>query len=309
MPQTTAVCMRHHRRCGVLAAALFAGVTTTASAEPVDDLRAMIESGRAAEAYVTYCATTDVVTRPAAYDLWCGAAAADLGRAGEGVITLERYVLRFPDDPRARLELARAYFYSGDDVRAREEFEGVSKEHPPPDVQAGIDRYLTALESRESRYQTRTRAYVEMGGGYDSNANAGVAQATIGLPVLGPVTVASLGVQKGSAFGWLDAGGRINHPFAPGWSVFGAVDANGMFYSDASEFNLANGFVSLGGTYQANNNVFSLSYAHSETCLPVRAIAGPMASGRNGAPGFGTDVLRGGPALRPGRLQRRQRGA
>jgi hypothetical protein len=267
MPQETAACMRPSRRSGLLTAALFAGVATTAWADPVDDLRAMVDSGRSPEAYVTYCATSDVVTRPAAFDLWCGAAATDLGRAGEGVLTLERYVLRFPDDPRARLELARAYFYSGDDLRAREEFEAVAKDHPPPDVQAGIDRYLNALESRESRYQTRTRAYVEMGGGYDSNANAGVAQATIGLPVLGPVTVADVGVQKGSAFGWVDAGGRINHPFAPGWSVYGAIDANGTFYTNASEFNLANGFVSLGGSYQSNNNLFSLSYAHSDILL------------------------------------------
>jgi hypothetical protein len=267
MPQSNAGCMRHPRRSSVLAAGLFAGVATAAWAAPVDDLRGMVESGRSAEAYVTYCAGSDIVTRPEAFDLWCGAAAVDLGRAGEGVLALERYVLRFPDDARGRLELARGYFYAGDDLRAREEFEAVAKDHPPPDVQAGIDRYLNALETRESRYQTRARAYVEMGGGYDSNANAGVAQAQIGLPVLGPVTVASVGVQKGSPFGWLDAGGRVNHPFAPGWSVYGAFDANGMFYSNASEFNLANGFVALGGSYQANNNLFSLSYAHSDILL------------------------------------------
>jgi outer membrane protein len=267
MPQSTAASMRNHWRNRVLVTALLAGVAATVRAAPVDDLSALVESGRAAEAYVTYCANSDLVTRPEAFDLWCGAAAVDLGRAGEGVLTLERYVLRFPDSARGRLELARAYFYAGDDVRSREEFEAVSKEHPPPDVQAGIDRYLTALQSREGRYQTRTLAYAEVGGGYDSNANAGVAQAQIGLPVLGPVTVASVGVQKGSPFGWLDAGGRVNHPFAPGWSVFGAVDANGMFYSQASEFNLANGFVAAGGSYQSGGNVYSLSYANGEIML------------------------------------------
>ena len=266
MPQTNNACLRL-RRIDVLAVALFAAIAATARAAPVDDLRSMVESGRSAEAYLTYCAKSDVVTRPEVFDLWCGAAAVDLGRAGEGVLTLERYVLRFPDNARARLELARAYFYAGDDVRAREEFEAVAKNHPPPDVQAGIDRYLTALEGRESRYQTRARAYVEVGGGYDSNANAGVAQAEVGLPVLGPVTIASVGVQKGSAFGWLDAGGRINHPFAPGWSVYGALDANGMFYTDASEFNLASGFVTVGVTNQAGDNLYGVSYAHSEILL------------------------------------------
>ena len=60
-------------------------------------------------------------------------AAVDIGRSGEGVLALERYVLQFPDDPRARLELARAYFYAGDDVRSREEFEAVARSRPPPD--------------------------------------------------------------------------------------------------------------------------------------------------------------------------------
>lgn len=267
MPQSTAAALCRFR-CGcLLAGVLSAAAAAPSQAAQVDDLSALVESGRAAEAYATYCANSDLVTRPEAFDLWCGAAAVDLGRAGEGVLTLERYVLRFPDNARARLELARAYFYAGDNARSREEFEAVSKQHPPPDVQAGIDRYLNALQSRESRYQTRTVVYAEVGGGYDSNANAGVAQAQIGLPVLGPVTVASAGVQKGSAFGWLDAGGRVNHPFAPGWSVYGAIDANGTFYSRASEFNLANGFVAAGASYQSGGNVYSVSYANGEIML------------------------------------------
>lgn len=98
MPQSTAACMRHPWRSGLLAAGLWAGAAATAWAAPVDDLRSMIESGRSAEAYVTYGAGSDVATRPEAFDRWCGAAAVDLGRAGEGVLALERYVLRFPDD-------------------------------------------------------------------------------------------------------------------------------------------------------------------------------------------------------------------
>src|SRR5947208_2981014 len=137
----------------------------------------------------------------------------------------------------------------------------------PPDVQAGIDRYLAALEAREGRYRTRTVAYVEAGAGYDSNANAGVAQADIGLPVLGPVTVADVGVRQASAFGWLAAAGRIDHPVAPGWSVNGSGYASGTFYADASEFNLASFGAALGGSYNAKGNLYALSYAHSEILL------------------------------------------
>jgi len=242
-------------------------IAASAAAAPVDDLRALVEAGRSEEAYAAFCADSDLATRPRGFDLWCGVAAVDLGRAGEGVLSLERYVLEYPDDVRARLELARAYFQAGDNVRAREEFEAVAKQAPPPDVQAGIDRYLAALDAREGRYRTRHTGYLEIGGGYDSNANAGVAQADIGLPVLGAVTVADLGVQKSSAFGWLGGAGRIDHPVAPGWVVNASGYANGMLYTDASEFNLGTFGASLGATRSTAGNFYSLTYAHSEILL------------------------------------------
>jgi hypothetical protein len=264
-PPPEARCCARRLRAALAAAVLLA--SARAGAAPLDELRAMVESGRSEEAYAAYCADPDVTTRPQGFDLWCGVAAVDLGRAGEGVLSLERYVLEFPDDLRGRLELARAYFQAGDNVRAREEFEAVAKTNPPRDVQAGIDRYLAALEAREGRYRTRTSAYLEAGAGYDSNANAGVAQADIGLPVLGPVTVDQVGVQKASAFGWLGSYGRIDHPVAPGWSINAAGYANGTFYTDASEFNLGSLGASFGATRSAAANYYTLTYAHTEIIL------------------------------------------
>ena len=249
-------------------AACLVSLATAAAAAPVDDLRIAVESGDSAAAYSRYCATAiDAPERAPEFDLWCGVAAVDIGRSGEGVLTLERYVLQFPDDARAHLELARAYFYAGDDVRSREEFEAVSRAKPPAEVQAGIDRYLAALADREARYRGRRLAFVEVGGGYDSNANAGVAQADIGLPVLGPVTVDDFGVRKGSALGWLAAGGEIHHPLSPGLTLNGSVYAGGTFYGSASEFNLANYGAAFGASYRADRNEYSLAYAHGEIAL------------------------------------------
>jgi len=146
--------------CATAALALCAAA---AFAAPVDDLRALVEAGNSAEAYAR-CATMDVDAEPRT-DLWCGIAAIDVGRAGIGVFALERYVLRYPDDPRGRLELARAYFYAGDAPRARAEFDAVAKEKPPEAVQAGIDRYLDALRVREAQYRPTLFGYVELGGG------------------------------------------------------------------------------------------------------------------------------------------------
>jgi hypothetical protein len=245
-----------------------AGIAAPAFAAPLDDLRAQVESGRSAEAYAAHCGiASEGPGRAPQLDLWCGIAAVDIGRAGEGTLALERYVLQFPNDVRGHLELARAYFYVGDDVRSRQEFELVQRQNPPAEVVIAIDRYLDALSVRESRYQTRTWGYLEAGGGYDSNANAGVAQSVVGLPVLGNVTVNGYDVRKASPFGWLAGVAEIKRPVAPGYTLNANIGADGMFYSSASQFNLGRFGLSLGGTYQSENNLYTLSYGHGEITL------------------------------------------
>ena len=255
-------------RCNAYAlapAVLALCMPAAAIAAPVDDVRVLVESGSSGEAY-TRCATIDVDAEPRA-DLWCGIAAVDVGRAGVGVFALERYVLRYPDDTRGRLELARAYFFAGDAPRARTEFEAVAKERPPAAVQAGIDRYLDALRAREAQYRPTLFAYVEVGGGYDSNANAGVAQSDITLPTFGAVTVGPLGVAQRSGFGWAAAGIQGTYPVAPGVALFGSILGNGTFYGSASDFDLANGSLAAGVSYLAGRNWFALTYAHAEVIV------------------------------------------
>jgi hypothetical protein len=260
-PTAAAAC----RRAAALALALACLCALPALAAPADELRADVEAGRSAAAYAR-CATLDAQADPA-IELWCGVAAVDMGRSGEGVLALERYVLNFPDDARGRLELARAYYYAGDNVRARVEFEKVARLDPPPEVVAAIDRYLDAIAIREAQYLPSAFGYVEVGAGYDSNANAGVGSAAISLPLLGPVTVPPAGVAQSAAFGWLAAGVQGSYPVAPGVALFGAVNGNGTYYSDASEFNLANVAAAGGASYQSDRNWYALSLAAGEILL------------------------------------------
>ena len=246
----------------ILSAALCAG---PACAAGIDDVRAAVESSHSADAW-TLCAAIDRDATSAA-DLWCGIAAVDTGHVGEGVLALERYSLLNPNDARGRLELARAYFYAGDDRRSREEFETVRALDPPADVRAGIQRYLDALTSRESQYLPHLTAFIEAGVGYDSNVNAGVAQADIALPVLGRVTVADAGVQQGDGFGLLAGSIQYTHPVAPGAALFVGAAGTGNFYFSDSEFNLAQVALNAGGTYRRDRDTFALTYAYGEILL------------------------------------------
>src|SRR5689334_22011856 len=97
-----------------------------ALAAPADDIKALIDKGDSKAAYELGRNFPDQLGDPA-FDFFFGVAAIDSGHAGEGVLALERYVINFPDNHNARLELARGYFVMGDNQRARDEFDNVLK--------------------------------------------------------------------------------------------------------------------------------------------------------------------------------------
>ena len=136
-------------------------------------------------------------------------------------------------------------------------------------MQAGIDRYLAALTGARGALPAAHPAFVEVGGGYDSNANAGVAQADIGLPVLGPVTVDDFGVAARSRrSAGSPAAAQIHHPVAPGVTVNASVYGGGTFYFSVSEFNLAHYGADARRRATAPTATRSaLTYAHGEIVL------------------------------------------
>ncbi|HQU51111.1 MAG TPA: porin family protein [Casimicrobiaceae bacterium] len=225
-------------------------------------IRTLGEAGRSLEAW-PLCETADRIGT-SQLDLWCGIAAVDLGRAPEGVVALERYVLRHPADARARLELARAYFDAGDDIGARQAFDAVLATDPPPAVRTSIGRYLDAIDAREAQIRPGVRGWVELGGGYDSNVNAGVQQANIALPVVGSVTVADFGVEQSAGFGWLAGKVDLHHPVAPGVALYAGLAGSGQFNAGASEFDIAQGAALLGASWQRGSHTLYGTYAHGE---------------------------------------------
>ena len=227
----------YRRLARICAAAFVASSSLAAFAAPPDDVKALMEAGKPAEAYALGKQNPDSLGDPV-FDFFFGVAAIEAGHAGEGVLALERYLLQYPDNVSARLQLARGYFALNEDARAREEFESLRKLDPPAPVMATIDRYLDAVRLRETRYTTSTGVYVEAGIGHDSNVNSGVASANISLQNLGPVVVGPGGTKIADTYTTLGAGGYVSHPVAPGIALFGngfgelksnRKDANGQY--------------------------------------------------------------------------------
>lgn len=237
-------------------------------AATADEVKALLDKGDAPGAYALGKKNPDQLGHPA-FDFYFGVAAIDSGRAGEGVLALERYVVNFPENVNARLELARGYFVMGDDQRAREEFNEVLKTKPPAAVVANIERFLDALRSRESAYRTTAGLFVEAGYGYDSNVNGGVGSANISLPVFGNVVVGQAGVKTHSSFNWLAIGGQISHPLAPGLAVFAGGQLDGKFNNagEAQQFDQGNIAVNGGVSYFKDKNFYRLTVSRAEVSV------------------------------------------
>lgn len=242
---------------GVIALVLFAGVAADASATPVDEIKALLARGDAKGAYARAKRYPDLLGEPA-FDYHFGIAAVDAGHAAEGTLALERYVITYPNDRTARLELARAYFVAGDNGRSREEFEAVMKTDPPPAVRANVDGYLGAIRQRESRSRTTLAFFAEGGVGYDSNVNGGVGSANVTLPI-GPVIVQPAGVKRGDAFLMAAGGLQINVPITPDVSAFVAISGDTKNHLAEDAFDLRSIALAGGGALRRQRDLYRVT--------------------------------------------------
>jgi hypothetical protein len=151
-----------------------------------------------------------------------------------------------------------------DDQRAREEFNFVLANDPPPAVRANVDRFLTSMRLRESTYRLTAGGFVETGYGYDTNANGGVGSAIITLPGFGVVTVNEDGVHQDTPYRWLAAGGRISKPLAPGFTAIANARMDSKFHSRATQFDQRNASADAGLSYLKNKNLYRAVVSYSQ---------------------------------------------
>lgn len=159
------------------------------------------------------------------YDYLLGLSALDSGKFTRAVFAFERVLAVRPDHPQARAEIARAYFMLGENRVAREEFEKVKSANPPGEVVATVNQYLDALQSREKvAGGTGITAYLEVGGGYDTNANAATGVGSFALPAFGGAVV-TLGNGAAATHDWFySIGGGVSgrYKFNDTWSLIGS---------------------------------------------------------------------------------------
>ena len=115
-----------------------------------------------------------------------------------------------PDLVRVRLELARAFFYKGDDSLSKEHFERVLAGNPPKPVVANVQTFLNQIRARR-----RWRLHLGFSLAPDTNIGGTSDERTIYLPVFGqrlPFQRNATELTKSGLGLWVWGGGEYQYP-------------------------------------------------------------------------------------------------
>ena len=173
------------------------------------------------------------------FDYLLGVAALDTGRRSEAIFALRRSLAVEPRFSGARMELARAYFETGNSALARPLFVALRNEDPPAGVRDIIDGYIRAIDARPAPRRSRFTPYAELAGGYDSNANGSTATQQYFGFTLSPdnVETDSPFYEFGAGFHWTlptsrsngwYLGARVGHRANPDASFVDSTIVNGI---------------------------------------------------------------------------------
>ena len=221
-------------------------VHTLAFADVADEIKALIEQGKAPQAYELGLKHQDQLGEPR-FDYAFGVAAIDSGRVSLGVLSLERALLANPGDDLVRLELARGYFNLGEYQRSKDEFEEVKSHNPPAGVVSTINTYLDLISARERKLRVNGTVFAEVGVGYNSNVNAATSVNSIISPIYGPIELVGTSKPQPSPFSYLSAGGTVNVPLASGITSFTSISTSSQRYSqvDGYDLGVSNGLTGI----------------------------------------------------------------
>lgn len=236
------------------------------AATPLDEVRTLLEQGKHSEAYIAAKKYPSELGNPS-FDFYFGVAAINSGKVSDGVLALERYLLNFPKNQTARLELGRGYYLLGDDARARDEFDAVLANNPPAEVTRVVREYLAAISTRETRHKTTFTYSIELGGGRDSNVQSGVSDPNITLPVFGDITLADSAVATSDRFSNLTLAGRVSVPVRPRWSAFLQLGADLKQYRVADSYDQNTYSGAMGFSFSQSDALYKITLGKTSQTL------------------------------------------
>jgi Flp pilus assembly protein TadD len=108
-----------------------------------------VEENLSEEAYRSLKEAVTLDPANASYNYALGAVAVQREDTHESLPYFKKYIELKPDDPRGRLALGAAYFYSHEDEQARKELESVAN---PPQTAVGAHFFLGRVANHQQQY-------------------------------------------------------------------------------------------------------------------------------------------------------------
>jgi tetratricopeptide (TPR) repeat protein len=207
-------------------------IQVTANAEErrfLAEAEALLASNQGKAAYTLLITREVELAGNPYFDYLLGVAALDSGEHSNAIFSLRRSLAVAPEFSGARLELARAYFESGNSALARPLFVHLLDESPPPGVRTVIDTYIEIIDARPATPKSNFRRYLEFTSGYDNNANG----STENQQFLG-FTLSPDNLKTESSFAEIGAGFNWDNPKSTQFAWFAGGRASYRHNPDAS---------------------------------------------------------------------------
>lgn len=187
------------------------------------------------------------------FDYIYGQAALESGQASIAAFAFERCLATDPKNGPCRVLMARTHMALGENKSARDELEAVEKSKPPVEVTALVQQYLGALKQREASAKSQVGAYIQVGGGYDTNVSSTTPDTQIALPKFGglPFILSGISTKQEDSFLQAAAGANFEYALSPAWSLLGDASISQRTYMDVDVFDTQVSDAGLGVAYRA----------------------------------------------------------
>lgn len=225
--------MKYSLRSYMAALCVLASASVFADEALLEKARELSAKGKVVEAYQLLLGEADNNAGDPEFDYLFATTAIDAGVPLQAVFPLERVLDTNPDNAAARAELARAFFLIGENEAARSEFKKARQSDMPARAGNQIDSYLSEIDARILGSKERSAAYLEFGGGADSNVNSATGSAQITVPT-GTFNVNL--PEKYSVVGRVETGASFVRALKTNLNLYGSGKLEFYQPSDASEF-------------------------------------------------------------------------
>jgi outer membrane protein len=238
-----------------LALVLSGALSAMAAGADLSAAKALIESGKPAEAYKVLEPFEFEMAGNQDFDYLLAVAALDSGQPEKAILIFDRVLTVNPKFSGARLDLARAYFALKSDTAAREQFEIVQSQNPPEPAKTTITKYLAAIDARSAAKVRNFKVYTEFTVGHDSNVNASTSDANVFVPAFNAtLTLATSNLETSSKYFAVAAGGEYTHVINPRIKLLLGADTKKRQNPEASQFRTGSLDAHAGVRYGGDDN-------------------------------------------------------